>query len=84
MTWIVWLAIGLIAGIGANYVMSAGLDLLVCIIVGVVGGLLGGWLSSQLGGPQLNGFSLISLVIAFLGAVVLIFLLRLIKTRRVS
>jgi uncharacterized membrane protein YeaQ/YmgE (transglycosylase-associated protein family) len=54
------------------------------IVVGVVGGLLGGWLASSVLhiGAEVNGINLESILVAFLGAVVLLILLRLISGRR--
>ena len=55
------------------------------IIVCVVGGLLGGWLAStffHMGDPM-SGINIESIVVAFIGAVILIIILRLISGRRV-
>lgn len=79
MSLLVWIVVGAVAGWLANYVMKAGFDLIICVVVGIIGGLLGGWLSSQLGGPSVSGINLISLVVAFVGACILIFLLRLVR-----
>jgi uncharacterized membrane protein YeaQ/YmgE (transglycosylase-associated protein family) len=50
------------------------------IIVGIVGALLGGFLSQRLlGGPGITGFNLTSIIVAFIGACILIFLLRLVS-----
>lgn len=75
-----WIVVGLIAGWLAGLIMKgSGFGFLGNIIVGVVGGLLGGWIASSLLhiGPGMNGFNLGSILIAFLGAVVLILILRL-------
>lgn len=75
-----WIVVGLIAGWLAGLIMKgSGFGFLGNIIVGVIGGLLGGWIASSLLniGPGMSGFNLGSIMIAFLGAVVLILLLRL-------
>jgi len=47
------------------------------IIVGILGGLVGGFLSSVLFGyDPVNGFNLVSILIAFIGSVILIAVLR--------
>ena len=74
-----WIVVGLIAGWLAGQVMrGGGYGLIGDIIVGVVGGLLGGWIATSLLhiGADVNGINLESIVVAFLGAVVLLVLLR--------
>jgi uncharacterized membrane protein YeaQ/YmgE (transglycosylase-associated protein family) len=74
-----WIVVGLIAGWLAGQVMrGGGYGLIGDVIVGVVGGLLGGWIASSLLhiGAGVNGINLESIVVAFLGAVVLLVLLR--------
>jgi uncharacterized membrane protein YeaQ/YmgE (transglycosylase-associated protein family) len=52
------------------------------IIVGVIGGLLGGWISvNLLHLGSMTGINLPSILIAFVGAVILLLLLRLIRRR---
>lgn len=80
-----WIVVGLIAGWLAGLIMrGSGFGLIGNIVVGVVGGLLGGWIASSLLhiGPGMSGINLGSILIAFLGAIVLIFLLRLLGLGR--
>ena len=79
LTGLIWfLLIGLIAGWLAGKVMrGGGFGLVGDMIVGVIGALLGGWLFGLLGIAA--GGLIGSLITAFVGAVVLIFLLRLIR-----
>ncbi|MCW3463988.1 GlsB/YeaQ/YmgE family stress response membrane protein [Chitinophaga nivalis] len=79
MSWIWTIIIGGIAGWLAGRVMRGnGFGIIVDIIVGLIGGWLGGWLFGVLGLHLGNGI-LGSLIVAFIGAVVLIWLIRLIK-----
>ena len=74
-----WLVVGLIAGWLANSVMRGGRGSVVTdIIVGVVGALVGGFLAAQLFGVNnaVNGINVGSIVVAFLGAIVAIWLVR--------
>jgi uncharacterized membrane protein YeaQ/YmgE (transglycosylase-associated protein family) len=74
-----WIVVGLIAGWLAGQVMrGGGYGLLGDIIVGVVGGLLGGWLATSVLhiGADVNGINLESILVAFVGAVILLVLLR--------
>ena len=80
-----WIVVGLIAGWLAGVVMKGGgFGVLGDIIVGIVGGLLGGWIASSLLhiGAGVTGINLGSILVAFLGSVVLIALLRLLSGRR--
>ena len=76
-----WIVVGLIAGWLAGMVMrGGGYGLIGDIIVGVVGGLLGGWLATSVLhiGAGVNGINLESILVAFVGAVILLFALRLV------
>jgi uncharacterized membrane protein YeaQ/YmgE (transglycosylase-associated protein family) len=79
LTGLIWfLLIGLVAGWLAGRVMrGGGYGLVGDLIVGVIGALLGGWLFGLLG--IATGGLLGSLITAFVGAVVLIGLLRVIR-----
>jgi len=74
-----WIVVGLIAGWLAGQVMrGGGYGLIGDIIVGVVGGLLGGWIGTTLLhiNAGVSGINLESILVAFVGAVVLLVLLR--------
>lgn len=74
-----WIIVGLIAGWLAGVVMrGSGYGLLGNILVGIVGAVLGGFLAGTLFNipDAVNGINVTSIIIAFLGAVVLIALLR--------
>lgn len=75
---ILFLVIGLVAGWLASRIMRAGpFGLVGDLIVGVAGAFIGGWLFGLLGISA--GGILGSLVIALIGAIVLLYVLRLIK-----
>ena len=79
---LVWIIIGAIAGWLASIVMKtdASQGLLTDIIVGVVGGLIGGFVLNFIGvGGEVTGLNLTSLLVAFIGAVILLALLRLFR-----
>jgi len=81
-----WIVIGLIAGLIAGLVMKgSGYGPIGDIVVGLVGALLGGFLASLLGFGGLNGSDPISwgsLIIAVLGAIILIGILRMVSGNR--
>jgi uncharacterized membrane protein YeaQ/YmgE (transglycosylase-associated protein family) len=75
-----WIVVGLIAGFLAGQVMrGGGYGLIGDIVVGVLGGLLGGWVGTSLLhiNAGVSGINLESILVAFAGAVLLIFIVRL-------
>ena len=80
-----WLVVGLIAGWLASRVMrGGGYGLIGDIIVGAVGAVIGGFLAANLLNmpDAVNGINVTSILVAFVGAVILIALLRLVSGRR--
>jgi uncharacterized membrane protein YeaQ/YmgE (transglycosylase-associated protein family) len=80
-----WLVVGLIAGWLASQVMrGGGYGLIGDIIVGVVGALIGGFLAATfLHMPDaVNGINITSILVAFVGAVILLAILRLVSGGR--
>ena len=80
MTLLTWLIVGLVAGILASFLMGGiGYGILGDIIVGIVGAFVGGWLFSALGvGAPFGGLAG-TIFVAFVGAVVLLLVLRLLR-----
>jgi len=82
-----WIVVGLIAGWLAGVVMKGGgFGLIGDIIVGVIGGVLGGFIASYFFdvGDPMSGINLTSILIAFIGAVLLLLILRVLGGRRGS
>lgn len=80
-----WIVVGLIAGWLAGLVTKGrGYGCLGDIVVGVVGGLLGGWLATVIFHVKdvVNGINVELIAVAFVGAVVLLIVLRLVSGRR--
>ena len=80
-----WIVVGLIAGWLASQVMrGGGYGLIGDIIVGIVGALIGGFLAATfLKMPNaVNGINVTSILVAFIGAVILIAILRMVSGRR--
>jgi len=81
---IAWLLLGLIAGWIANMIMSSGRGGLVAdLILGVVGALVGGFLGSTLLGLDITGFNISSILIAIVGAIIVVAIYRLITRQGV-
>ncbi len=80
-----WIVVGLVAGWLASRVMKGrGSGLLGDLVLGVVGALLGGFLAATLLKipDAVNGINVTSILVAFVGAVILIAILRLVSGRR--
>lgn len=79
-----WIILGLIAGALAKWIMP-GPDpggWIVTIAIGIVGAFVGGWLGSLVGiGGPVTHLSLGSIVTATIGAIVLLFIYRMLKRR---
>ena len=81
MNLIIWIIFGILAGFVAGKLFSGhGHGLIVNLILGIAGSLLGGWLFSLLGGEDVTGaFSLKAFLVAVGGAVVILFIFRLLR-----
>jgi uncharacterized membrane protein YeaQ/YmgE (transglycosylase-associated protein family) len=80
---IAWIVVGLIAGLLAKWIMP-GDDpggIIVTILIGMAGALVGGFIVGLLGGTGATGFSIWSILVATLGAIILLALYRLIARR---
>ena len=76
---LLWIVFGAIVGVVASMLMGTRENMVIDIIVGIVGAVLGGWLMSFFGKGGVSGFNLYSFLVAILGAVVLIAILRAIR-----
>jgi len=75
-----WIIVGLVAGLLASFVMGGtGYGLIGDIIIGIIGAFVGSWIFRALGtGVPFHGLGGV-IFVAFIGAVVLLFVLRLIR-----
>ena len=80
----VWVVIGLIAGVLAKWAMP-GPDpggIIVTILIGIAGAFVGGFVINRLlGGPGVSGLNPPSILVATLGALILLAIYRLITRR---
>ena len=74
-----WIIIGIVAGWLAEKIMKRNHGLLTNLAVGVVGAILGGFIASSLLGIAVGGFNIMTLIVATAGAVLLLFLLGLVR-----
>jgi uncharacterized membrane protein YeaQ/YmgE (transglycosylase-associated protein family) len=83
MSFLAWIVLGLIAGfIGSKLVNKSGEGIVLDIILGVVGAFVGGWLFNTFGMPGVSGLNVYSMVVAVIGAVVVLVLYHLIVRRK--
>jgi uncharacterized membrane protein YeaQ/YmgE (transglycosylase-associated protein family) len=79
-----WILVGLIAGILARIAMP-GPDpggVILTIVIGIVGAVIGGFVvNNLLGGPDITGFNLTSVLVATFGSIILLAVYRLITRR---
>jgi uncharacterized membrane protein YeaQ/YmgE (transglycosylase-associated protein family) len=78
-----WIVVGLLAGWLAGLIMKgSGYGLVGNLVVGVVGALLGGFLATLIfGGDYLSGINVGTILVALVGAVLLIWLVRVLPGR---
>jgi uncharacterized membrane protein YeaQ/YmgE (transglycosylase-associated protein family) len=80
MDLLTWLIVGLVAGLLASFVMGGtGLGIVGDIIIGILGAFVGGWLFRTLGVTSPFGGLGGTIFVAFIGAVVLLFIIRLVR-----
>jgi len=68
-----WIVLGAMAGwIGSMFVNKRGEGLFRDIVLGIIGGVVGGWIFAALGSTGVTGFCLWSLFVAIVGAVIVL------------
>ena len=73
MSIIAWILLGLIAGwLAGQFMRGGGYGIIGDIVLGIIGAIVGGFLSGLLLGVDVTGFNLPSVIIAFIGAIVVI------------
>ena len=78
-----WIVLGLIVGVLAKWIMP-GDDpggFIVTILIGIAGAIIGGFLSTRAGLGSVTGIDLWSIIIAIIGALILLFIYRKLKSR---
>ncbi len=79
MNILLWIVLGALAGWIAGAITGSSKGLVTNIVVGIVGAFLGGWLFNQFGASGVTGFNLPSLLVAVVGAIVLLLIVRLVR-----
>ncbi|MAS35170.1 MAG: GlsB/YeaQ/YmgE family stress response membrane protein [Anaerolineaceae bacterium] len=79
---LIWIVVGAVAGLLASLVMrtSPPYGLVGDMLIGIAGGLLGGFLFNLMGmGAEVTGINLVSILVAFIGSVIILALVRVMR-----
>jgi uncharacterized membrane protein YeaQ/YmgE (transglycosylase-associated protein family) len=80
MSILAWIVLGLIAGfVGSKIVNKKGEGFILDIVLGIIGAVVGGWLFARFGASGVTGLNLYSLLVAVVGAVVVLLLYHLVR-----
>ncbi|MBC5805902.1 MAG: GlsB/YeaQ/YmgE family stress response membrane protein [Candidatus Eremiobacter antarcticus] len=84
MSILAWIVVGIIAGFLAKMVVpgEGPGGILGDMIIGIIGAILGGWIYNALGHTGATGVNLPSIIVAFIGAVILLLIIRAVTGRR--
>ena len=80
---LLWIIFGALAGWIASIIMKTdrGQGTISDIIMGIIGAIVGGFIMNQLGQSGVDGFNLYSLAVAVIGAIIVIYVGRMVRNR---
>jgi uncharacterized membrane protein YeaQ/YmgE (transglycosylase-associated protein family) len=86
MSILAWIVVGIIAGFLAKSVLpgKAPSGIIGDLVVGAIGAVIGGWIMNSFGNAGVSGINLWSVFVAFIGAGVLLVILRAVSGRTTS
>jgi uncharacterized membrane protein YeaQ/YmgE (transglycosylase-associated protein family) len=73
---LLWILFGGLVGLAASLLTGSGGGLIKDIIIGIVGAVIGGWIMSLISKTGITGFNIYSFLVALLGAVILILVVK--------
>lgn len=80
MSILAWVVLGIVAGfIASKIVNKTGEGLIPDLVLGVIGAIVGGWIMERFGEAGVSGLNLYSLVVAILGAIVVLVVFHVIR-----
>ena len=75
MSFLAWIVLGLISGLIASKIVNkSGQGVVMDIVLGIVGAVAGGWLFNAIGHIGVTGVNLYSILVAVVGAVIVLFI----------
>jgi len=78
---ILWIIFGGLVGWIASMIMKSGGGIIMDVILGVVGAVVGGFVFSLFGGEGVTGFNLYSMIVAIIGAIIVVWVGRLLTRK---
>jgi uncharacterized membrane protein YeaQ/YmgE (transglycosylase-associated protein family) len=83
---ILWIIVGAIAGWVAQLLVGGGFGLIGTIVLGIIGAVVGGFIGQALniGGTSNNPFNIVNLILAIVGAIVVLLIARAVSGRRTT
>ncbi len=85
MGFIAWLVLGLIAGFIASKIYAgSGQGVILDIVLGVVGAFVGGFVFNIFGGAGVTGFNIYSMIVAIIGAIIVLWIYHAVAGRRTT
>ena len=85
MSVIGWIVFGVIAGfIASKIVNKQGEGIIIDLVLGVIGAMVGGWLFERFGYEGVSGFNIYSMIVAVIGAIIVLFIYHAITGRRTT
>jgi uncharacterized membrane protein YeaQ/YmgE (transglycosylase-associated protein family) len=85
MSIIGWILLGLIAGfIASKIVNKSGEGFFLDIVLGIVGAIVGGFIFSAFGASGVTGFNLYSMIVAIIGAIIVLLIYHAVFGRKVT
>ena len=84
MSWIFWIVVGIIAGWLAEQIMKTDMGLLMNLVVGIIGAFIGGAIIEFLTPFDDDGGFIWSILVATLGAVILLWIVNKVRSSRVT
>ena len=85
MSIIGWIVLGLVAGfIGSRIINKTGAGFVMNMVIGIVGAVVGGFIFSAFGMRGVTGFNIYSMIVAVIGAIVLLWIYNAVMGRRTS
>ncbi len=81
MNILLWIILGAIAGWVASLIVKSNQGILLDIVVGIVGAFVGGFIFNAFGASGVTGFNIYSILVAIVGAVVLLFIVKAVTSR---
>lgn len=76
---LLWIVFGALAGWIASMIVRTEQGLLLDIVVGIIGAVIGGFIFRAFGAAGVSGFNIYSLLVAILGAIVLLWIVKAVR-----